>query len=92
MDAIRPEEAGLPSLLSLNNRIQIVGEQVSKIQSELFRLKLVQAMNESGDADNVPGSDQSYSEQRSTYNVALRRIEVKFPEEVAAIREATRGA
>ncbi len=92
--SFRLEEEGvhsLPSMLSAQDKFGLVGEQVKQIQAEIYRLEVVQRMNDHREDDLVPGSDQTYRMQYNTYNSALKRIEVCYPEFTDTILGAQRG-
>lgn len=93
--AIRLEEEDtprIPSLLSAQDEFGIVGEQVKNIQAEMFRLEVIRHMNGHSDNNLVPGSDQTYGAQLDTYQAALKRIEVCYPDFTQAVLGAKRGA
>ncbi len=91
---IRLEDEGVPSIpsvLSEQDKFQIIGDQVKQIQAEMFRLEVVQKMNGHRGSDVVPGSDQTYSVQSEAYSTALKRIEVCYPEFTNTVLGAQRG-
>jgi hypothetical protein len=92
--AIRLEEEDaprLPSLLSAQEKFSIIGEQVKQIQAEMFRLEVVQRMNNHRESDLVPGSDQTYQAQLDAYHSGLKRIEVCYPDFIDLVLGAKRG-
>lgn len=79
-------------MLTEQDRFNIIGEQVKKIQAESMRLEVLMRMNGHRDSDAVPGSDQTYKVQFDAYQTALKRIEVCYPDFTDLVLGATRGA
>jgi hypothetical protein len=81
----------MPALLGVQDRAQMVAEKIKQVQAEMFKLELVQAMNGHVASDLVPGSDQTYGEQRQVYTAGLLKIQDAYPDLVDLIRGAARG-
>lgn len=85
------QEFRTPSLLTVNDRLQVIGEKVKQIQVEMFKLEVVQKMNGHRDDDLVPGSDQTYVAQMNVYSDGLKRIEIGYPDYIDLMLGSQKG-